>query len=205
MYCCNISCIALSASHVYSHRGIRRIRNAFTTTTTATTTTTTKWITVPKGRQYHYNLTTARCHSSSVTIACITTKTNLRDGYVQPMHTGYILSLFLWPPQPAENPVSRETDANRERGKRKETESESPFFFFFFFHSWGTNQAKPQRGADQRSRDRKRSKYRSVTIGVRSRWEGPGKTRARIFLSKPPNFSSASIALRFVWSFLFGW
>jgi len=29
VYCCNVSCIALWASHIYSHRGIRRIRNVF--------------------------------------------------------------------------------------------------------------------------------------------------------------------------------
>ena len=29
MYCCNVSCIVLSASHMYSHKGIQCIKNAF--------------------------------------------------------------------------------------------------------------------------------------------------------------------------------
>ena len=29
MYCCNVSCIALWASHMYSHGGIQHIKNAF--------------------------------------------------------------------------------------------------------------------------------------------------------------------------------
>ena len=29
MYCCNVLCIALWVSHMYNHKGIRRITNAF--------------------------------------------------------------------------------------------------------------------------------------------------------------------------------